>query len=135
MSTDLASYGGRGAKNFANTIEIECMCRGGEIGRRKGLKILREFSRAGSSPALGTNLRLSGPSGSASYGWRSQHLMNKSILIFPVIPSIFCNKKCIEGRLARPVLKVSFTKLTCIVKAKVALRSLGVAGLIRNMQW
>lgn len=30
------------------------MCRDGEIGRRKGLKILRASVRAGSSPALGT---------------------------------------------------------------------------------
>ena len=45
------------------------MCRGGEIGRRKGLKILREQSLAGSSPALGTSLCLSGPSGSASFVW------------------------------------------------------------------
>ncbi len=32
-------------------------CRGGEIGRRKGLKILRAFVHAGSIPALGTSLR------------------------------------------------------------------------------
>ena len=31
-----------------------CVCPGGEIGRRKGLKIPRDYSRAGSSPALGT---------------------------------------------------------------------------------
>ena len=30
------------------------LCPGGEIGRRKGLKIPREKSRAGSSPAPGT---------------------------------------------------------------------------------
>ncbi len=31
------------------------VCPGGETGRRKGLKIPREQSRAGSTPALGTN--------------------------------------------------------------------------------
>ena len=31
---------------------------GGEIGRRKGLKIPREQSHAGSSPALGTPIHL-----------------------------------------------------------------------------
>ena len=30
------------------------VCPGGETGRRKGLKIPREQSRAGSTPALGT---------------------------------------------------------------------------------
>ncbi len=30
------------------------LCPGGGIGRRKGLKIPREQSRAGSTPALGT---------------------------------------------------------------------------------
>ena len=34
----------------------KCGCRGGGIGRRKGLKILRGNSRTGSSPVLGTNL-------------------------------------------------------------------------------
>jgi hypothetical protein len=34
------------------------VCPGGETGRRKGLKIPREQSRAGSTPALGTILHL-----------------------------------------------------------------------------
>ena len=34
-------------------IEIIFFCPGGGIGRRKGLKIPREQSRAGSTPALG----------------------------------------------------------------------------------
>ena len=39
-----------------NSCKIEICCRGGEIGRRKGLKILRTRVCAGSSPALGTKI-------------------------------------------------------------------------------
>ncbi len=34
--------------------QLLILCPGGGIGRRKGLKIPREQSRAGSTPALGT---------------------------------------------------------------------------------
>lgn len=48
-------------------------CRDGGIGRRKGLKILRVFTRAGSSPALGTNLRLRGKNveEELGFGWQA----------------------------------------------------------------
>ena len=40
------------------SIKVNCrFCPGGGIGRHKGLKIPRRQLRAGSSPALGTNLK------------------------------------------------------------------------------
>ncbi len=36
------------------SLQTNDVCPGGETGRRKGLKIPREQSRAGSTPALGT---------------------------------------------------------------------------------
>ena len=41
-------------KRIIQTVSIENTRPGGGIGRRKGLKIPREQSRAGSTPALGT---------------------------------------------------------------------------------
>ena len=42
---------------FSYSLNKKFGCRDGGIGRRKGLKIPRANARAGSSPALGTNLR------------------------------------------------------------------------------
>ena len=43
-------------RRFDSGLSLQRLCPGGEIGRRKGLKIPREQSRAGSSPAPGTIL-------------------------------------------------------------------------------
>ena len=87
------------------------MCRDGEIGRRKGLKILWEKSRAGSSPAPGTTLRLSVASASASYAWRGQSSLHNSLIIFLYImlqDSLFESKFFEEGVLSDSIVALTF---------------------------
>ncbi len=59
----IAKRQGSGLQNRDPRFESGCRlqkygCRGGGIGRRKGLKILRVNARTGSSPVLGTNVCL-----------------------------------------------------------------------------
>lgn len=62
-------------------------CRDGGIGRRKGLKILRRFLRAGSSPALGTISDLS-----IEYEDIKKNNLTKVILIimYVIVLVLFC---------------------------------------------
>ena len=45
-----------GSASIATNALKHVICPGGEIGRRKGLKIPRGKPRAGSTPALGTTI-------------------------------------------------------------------------------
>ena len=53
VSTPPCHGGGRGFESLLSRFSF--ICRHGEIGRRKGLKIPRGNTRAGSSPAAGRN--------------------------------------------------------------------------------
>ena len=68
---------------------------GGEIGRRKGLKIPRWQHRAGSSPAPGTNHK---------YIYYKLLIYNKNILQKLVMSQNSCNNSCknIPGQMAIP---------------------------------
>ncbi len=92
--------------------KIDISAPGWRNGRRKGLKILRGFPRAGSSPAPGTILRISTPSGLACYRWQAGLWLGKPsfinrYLFINCLCAWYYDKKVIIAQIARMINKLS----------------------------